>query len=75
MSLNEIQTSGFWIVYANSATRKFIDYSVVCRSLREKLGEQKWQNCHLIDSKMNPHSLIVGSICLVLSLSAANERN
>ena len=29
MSLNEIQTSGFWIVYANSATRKFIDYSDV----------------------------------------------
>ena len=24
-TLNEIRTSGFWIVYANSATRKFAD--------------------------------------------------
>ena len=41
MTLNEIRTSGFWIVCANSATRKFIHYCVVCRSLRVKLGEQK----------------------------------
>ena len=41
MALNEIQTSGFWIVCANSATHKFIHYCVVCRSLRGKLGEQK----------------------------------
>ena len=41
MILKEIRTSGFWIVCANSATRKFIHYCVVCRSLRGKLGEQK----------------------------------
>ena len=41
MTLNEIWTSRFWIVCSNSATRKFIHYCVVCRSMREKLGEQK----------------------------------
>ena len=41
MTLNEIRTSGFWIVGANSATRKSTHYCVVCRSLRGKLGEQK----------------------------------
>ena len=41
MALNEIRTARFWIVCANSATRKFIHYCVVCRSLRGKLGEQK----------------------------------
>ena len=39
MTLNEIRTSEFWIVCTNSATRKFIHYCVVCRSLRWKLGE------------------------------------
>ena len=41
MTLNIIRISGFWIVCANSATRKFIHYCVACRSLRGKLGEQK----------------------------------
>ena len=41
MILKEIRTSGFWIVCANSATRKFIHYCVVCSSLRGQLGEQK----------------------------------
>ena len=41
MTLNEIRMSGFWIVCANTATRKFIHYSVVCRSLRGKLRKQK----------------------------------
>ena len=41
MTLNKIQASGFWIVYANSATCIFLHYCVVCRSLRGKLGEQK----------------------------------
>ena len=40
-TLNEIRTSGFWIAFANSTTRKFILYCVVCRSLRGKLEEQK----------------------------------
>ena len=41
MTLNEIQTSGFWNVCVNSTTHKFIHYCVVYRSLRGKLGEQK----------------------------------
>ena len=41
MSLNKIRTSGFCIVYANSATRKFIHYCVVCRGLRSKLKGKK----------------------------------
>ena len=41
MTLSEIGRSGFWTLCANSATRKFIHYCVVCRSLRGKLGEQK----------------------------------
>ena len=41
MTLNEIRTSGFWVVCTNSATRRFIHYCVVCRSLRGKLGKQK----------------------------------
>ena len=40
-TLNEIRTSGFWIAFANSTTRTFILYCVVCRSLRGKLEEQK----------------------------------
>ena len=40
MTLKEIQTSQFWIVFANSSTPKFIHYCVVCRSLRGKPEEQ-----------------------------------
>ena len=39
--LNEIRTSGSWILFASSTTRKFIHYCVVCRSLRGKREEQK----------------------------------
>ena len=41
MTLNEIRTSAFWNLCANSATRKFIHYCVACRSLKGKTGEQK----------------------------------
>ena len=41
MTLNKIQTSAFWIVCANSTTRKFMHYCAVCSSLWGKLGEQK----------------------------------
>ena len=41
MTLSEIRTSEFWVVCTNSATRRFIHYCVVCRSLRGKLGKQK----------------------------------
>ena len=41
MILNEIRTSGFWIGRPNYATRKFIHYCVVCKSLREILKGTK----------------------------------
>ena len=40
MTLNEVRSSGFWIVSANSVTRSLIYHCLTCRSLREKLGEQ-----------------------------------
>eukprot|EP00794_Sanderia_malayensis_P004021 gene4021-4570_t len=41
MTLNEIRSSGYWIINANSKVRQFISRCVRCRSLRRKLGEQK----------------------------------
>eukprot|EP00794_Sanderia_malayensis_P019357 gene19357-21277_t len=41
MTLNEIRSSGYWIINANSKVRQFISRCVRCRSLRGKLGEQK----------------------------------
>ena len=40
MTLNEVRSSGFWIVSANSVIRSQIYHCVTCRSLRWKLGEQ-----------------------------------
>ena len=40
MTLNEVRSSDFWIVNANSVTRSLIYHFVTCRSLRGKLGEQ-----------------------------------
>ena len=40
MTLNEVRSSGFWIVNANSVTRFFIYHCVTYRSLIGKLGEQ-----------------------------------
>ena len=67
MTLNNIWTSGFWIVLAISTKRIFTHYCVVCRSLEESLGNKKWQRFHSIDSKKNSHLLIVGLISLGLS--------
>ena len=75
MIFNKIWTSGFWIVCANSATRNLYITVLYAEVWEGNLGNKKWQNCDLIDSKRNFHSLIVGLICLSLSLSAANQRN
>ena len=40
MTLNEVRSSGFWIVNANSVTRPLIHHCVTCRNLRGKLGEK-----------------------------------
>ena len=40
MTLNEIRSSGFCIVNANSVIRSLICHCVTCRSLRGELGEQ-----------------------------------
>ena len=40
MTLNEVRSSGFWILNANSISRSLIFHCVTCRSLRGKLGEQ-----------------------------------
>ena len=41
ITLNEIHSSGYWIINANSRERHFISKCVRCRFLRGKLGEQK----------------------------------
>ena len=41
ITLNEIRSSGYWIINANSKVRHFISKCVRCRFLRGKLGEQK----------------------------------
>ena len=40
MTLNEVTSSGFWIVNANSVTRSLIYHCVTCRSLRGQLKER-----------------------------------
>ena len=40
MTLNEVGSSGFWIVNAKTVTGSVIYHCVTCRSLRGKLGEQ-----------------------------------
>ena len=59
MNLNEVQSSGFWIVNANSVTRFLTYHCVTCRSLRGKCGEQLMSELHLTDFKDLPHLHIV----------------
>ena len=40
MILNEVRSSGFWIVNASSVTHSLIYHCITCRSLRGILGEQ-----------------------------------
>ena len=40
MTLNEVRSSGFWNVNANSVICSLVYHCVTCRGLREKLGEQ-----------------------------------
>ena len=41
MTLNEIRTSGFWVVNGNSKVRHVIHKCILCRRLRGRLCEQK----------------------------------
>ena len=41
ITLNQIRSSGYWIVGANSAVKNFIFRCVDCRRLRGRIGEQK----------------------------------
>ena len=66
MTLNVIRISKFWIVCANSATCKFIHYLLHAEVWEGNLGNKKLQTHHLIDSKRNPHSLIMGLIGFVI---------
>ena len=46
--LNQIKSSGYWIVGANLAVKNFIFRCVDCRRLRGRLGEQK--TCRLTET-------------------------
>ena len=41
VTLNQLRSSGFWIICGNSVTRSVINKCVICRSLRGKFGTQK----------------------------------
>ena len=40
ITLNEIRTSGYWVIQGNSAVKEMISRCVTCRRLRGKVGEQ-----------------------------------
>ena len=44
VKLNQLRSSGFWIICGNIITRSVINKCVICKSLRGKFGAQKWQN-------------------------------
>ena len=53
ITLNEIRSSGYWIVVENSAVKNILYNYVECRKHRGKLGEQKIANspsCRLNES-------------------------
>ena len=41
VALNELRTSGYWVVGGNSTVRQFISKCVTCRYLRGTMAEQK----------------------------------
>ena len=58
ITLNEIRSSGYWIVDANSAVKNIIHNCVECRRHRGRLGEQKMANlpsCRLNESAPFTH--------------------
>ena len=66
MTLNQIRTTGFWIVNANSVTCSIIHHCITCRCLRGKIGEQKMAELPFNRLQEEPLSHIVGLIYLVL---------
>ena len=40
VTLNEIRTSGYWVIQGNSAVKEVISRCITCRRLREKVGKQ-----------------------------------
>ena len=40
VTLNEIRTSGYWVIQGNSAVKEIISRCVTCRRLTGKVGEQ-----------------------------------
>ena len=41
LTINEIKSKGFWVVWCNTIVRSLVRKCVKCRLLREKLGKQK----------------------------------
>ena len=52
LTLNELRSSGYWIINRNAAVRHFISKCVTCRHLRGTFGEQKMAN--LPSSRVEP---------------------
>ena len=52
LTLNELRSSGYWIINGNAAVRHFISRCVTCRHLRGTFGEQKMAN--LPSSRVEP---------------------
>ena len=41
LTINEVRSSGFWVVKCNTVVRNLVGKCVKCRLLRRRLGEQK----------------------------------
>ena len=61
ITLNQIRSSGYWIVGANSAVKNFIFRYVDCRRLRRRIGEQKMTDlptCRLTETAPFTHCVV-----------------
>ena len=54
ITLNEIRSSGYWIVGANTEVKRIIFNCITCRKLRGKVGEQKMANLPFFRSNEAP---------------------
>ena len=52
ITLNELRTSGYWVINGNAMVRRFISKCVNCRYLRGTIGEQKMAD--LPQSRVEP---------------------
>ena len=39
ITLNEIRTSGYWVIQGNSAVKEIVSRCVICKILRGKVGK------------------------------------